>query len=300
MANFILLMVCLMLGMVFRRTGILPAQTPKVLNSIIIYISLPAITLLYLHDFRFSAEIVLPVIMPWIYFGISYLIFTRLGKHFRWDRKTTGVMILLGGLGNTSFVGLPMIEVFWGKGGIPIGLMIDQFGSFLVLSTFGIIIASKYSGSFGAEESLFKKVLTFPPFLSIIGAFILMPVEYPEIMKVILERLGMTLSPLALMSVGYQLHFEKRGGIRRELITGLAVKLIMLPAIIFLLYRLVLDSGSMVYRVTVFEAAMPPMITAAIVATEYGLNSKLANLLVGIGIIAAFMTLSIWYGVLLI
>jgi predicted permease len=45
--------------------------------------------------------------------------------------------------------------------------------------------------------------------LSIIGAFILMPVEYPEIMKVILERLGMTLSPLALMSVGYQLHFER-------------------------------------------------------------------------------------------
>jgi hypothetical protein len=68
----------------------------KVLNSIILYISLPAITLLYLHDFRFSAEIVLPVIMPWIYFGIFNLIFTRLGKHFRWDRKTTGVMILLG------------------------------------------------------------------------------------------------------------------------------------------------------------------------------------------------------------
>lgn len=295
MANFILLMVCLILGMIFRKTGIFPENSSKVLNSIIIYISLPAITILYLHSFKFTAGIILPVLMPWIFFGVAYLIFSKLGEYFHWEKKTIGVLTLVCGLGNTSFVGLPMIEVFFGTEGIPIGLMIDQLGSFLVLSTFGIVAADKYSGKFGEERSLFKKVLTFPPFISIIVAIVLIPVEYPQLVVTILERLGMTLSPLALLSVGYQLHFDRIGEIRKELIAGLVLKLVVFPAIIFLLYWILLDRGSMLFKVTVFEAAMPPMITAAIVATEYELNPKLANLLVGIGIIAAFGTLSLWY-----
>jgi len=288
--------------MLFRRTGVLPENSPKVLNSVIIYVSLPALTILYLHTFKFTAGIILPVLMPWIFFGIAYVVFTRLGSYFHWDKTTIGVLILVCGLGNTSFVGLPMIEVFLGKKGIPMGLMIDQFGSFLVLSTFGIFIAHKYSpigNGEGHAGSVLKKILTFPPFISIIVAVALLPVEYPKLLIVILDRLGMTLSPLALLSVGYQLHFGKIGEIKKELATGLILKLILFPAIIFLIYRVFMDPGDLLFKVTVFEAAMPPMITAAIVATEYELNPKLANLLVGAGIIAAFITLSLWSSVLI-
>ncbi|HNE83258.1 MAG TPA: AEC family transporter, partial [bacterium] len=45
----------------------------------------------------------------------------------------------------------------------------------------------------------------------------------------------------------------------------------------------------------IFEAAMPPMITAAILATEHDLRPELASLMVGIGIIVSMFTLPFWW-----
>ena len=237
--------------------------------------------------------------MPYIIFGMAYFVFNKIGHHYKIDKKTIGCLILVCGLGNTSFLGLPMIEVFFGSGGIPIGLIIDQLGSFLVLSTLGILTADYYSGKISSEEiSIFKKVMTFPPFLSIIIALVLIPVDYPDVVTNILEKLGMTLSPLALLSVGYQLKFDKVGLIKHKLALGIVFKLILFPTVIYFLYSIFMNNDNLVFKITVFEAAMPPMITAAIVASDYDLNPKLANLLVGVGIIFSFITLSIWYLIL--
>ena len=56
--------------------------------------------------------------------------------------------MLVGGLANTSFVGLPMIEAFYGTADLPIGILIDQLGTYLVLSTLGIAVAAYYGGRY--------------------------------------------------------------------------------------------------------------------------------------------------------
>jgi predicted permease len=48
-------------------------------------------------------------------------------------------------------------------------------------------------------------------------------------------------------------------------------------------------------QVTLFEAAMPPMITAAIVAAEHDLDPPLVNLMVAVGLIVSFFTLTGWW-----
>ena len=45
---------------------------------------------------------------------------------------------------------------------------------------------------------------------------------------------------------------------------------------------------------TLFEAAMPPMLGGSIVAIRYGLDAKLISLMVGVGTVAAFVTLRAW------
>jgi malate permease and related proteins len=56
--------------------------------------------------------------------------------------------------------------------------------------------------------------------------------------------------------------------------------------------------GISAFQVTVFEAAMAPMITGSIVAQEYGLDGELAALLVGVGIPISFLTLWAWFHLL--
>jgi hypothetical protein len=47
--------------------------------------------------------------------------------------------------------------------------------------------------------------------------------------------------------------------------------------------------------IAVFEAGMPPMVTAGALAVVAGMESELAIALVGVGIIASFATLPILY-----
>jgi hypothetical protein len=53
-----------------------------------------------------------------------------------------------------------------------------------------------------------------------------------------------------------------------------------------------------VLSVTVFEAAMGPMIGASIVAMDHELDPPLVTLMVGLGIPLSFITLPVWWQVL--
>lgn len=79
---------------------------------------------------------------------------------------------------------------------------------------------------------------------------------------------------------------------------GLIHKLLLIPFIIFLVYHWILGldpEQNLIFKVSVMEAAMAPMITSSIIATNYNLRPKLASLLVGIGIPLSFLTLTGWY-----
>ena len=83
-----------------------------------------------------------------------------------------------------------------------------------------------------------------------------------------------------------------------DMAVGLVFKLIFAPSVLYLFYLIMTRERGLTFDVTIFEAAMPPMITAAIVAAEYNLNKELAAMLVGIGILLSFFTLTGWWMVL--
>ncbi|HLU86198.1 MAG TPA: AEC family transporter, partial [Taishania sp.] len=107
-----------------------------------------------------------------------------------------------------------------------------------------------------------------------------------------------TTTPLALVSVGFQLQINKRSKHWSFLILGLVFKLIIVPAVIYLLYKVIFQKDGIDIDVCIMEAAMAPMITASIVASSYGLKPKLSNMMIGIGIPVSFITLAVWYFIL--
>ena len=295
MSNIILLAVCLLAGIGLRRTGRFPAPTPAALNGFIIHISLPALTILHIHNLAIDSSLLLTATMAWLLFGAAWLIFGVAGKLFDLDRKTTGALILVAGLGNTSFVGLPMIEAYYGKEFLGIGIIADQLGSFMVLSTLGILAATLHSSGDVTPRQMARKILLFPPFQALILALLLRPVVFPEWSVQILQKLGSTLTPLALDSVGFQLQFGGMRQVLKPLSAGLAYKLLLGPALIFLLYSGIIGATGTVTQVTIFEAAMAPMITAGIIAIDHDLRPELVGMLVGIGIPLSFITLHAWH-----
>ena len=295
MPNLILLIVCFLLGVLLRRMGRLPEATPSVLNGFIINVSLPALTLLYVHELPIDRSLAYPTAMAWVLFGLGVVFFVTLGRAAGWSRGTVGGLILVGGLANTSFLGLPMIEAFYGEAHLGLGILIDQLGTYMVLSTLGILIAVTYAAGAASPAAIASKILKFPPFQAVVLALLLKPFDYPDGLEVVLGKLGATLAPLALVSVGYQVRLAELRGRIAALSAGLAFKLVMGPALILGLFTGALGAGGTIIQVTIFEAAMAPMIGGSIVAIEHKLDPPLVTLMVGIGIPLSFLTLPLWW-----
>src|SRR5690554_8081123 len=71
--------------------------------------------LYYLPKIELGWDLLLPASVAWIAFGLSYLLFTFLGKMYGWSKKLIGCLIITAGLGNTSFVGIPVIQALYGE-----------------------------------------------------------------------------------------------------------------------------------------------------------------------------------------
>lgn len=270
------------------------------LNSFVINISLSALALFYIPKINLDASVIFPVSIAWMNIGLAWLFFHFLGKKLGWSNALIGAVIMCAGFGNTSFVGIPVIHALYGEEGIKTVILVDQPGSFVALSTAGIAVANFYSGQHSSTLNILKKIIRFPPFLAFSLAVLLniFQIQIHEELDLVLSKLGATTVPLALVSVGSQLRMEKPRKYSKPLLLGLLFKLILFPLIIFLLYFILLKQSGDTVEISLMEAAMAPMITAAIIASAHNLEPKLCNLFIGIGIPVSFITLMIWYGVL--
>lgn len=300
MSNLILLFVCLIIGIVLKKSKIIPENFHTSLNAFVINISLSAFSLYYISKIELNSSVIYPVLVVWIGIFAAILFFAGLGKIFGWKSSLIGALIMCAGFGNTSFVGIPLIQAMYGEEGLKTVMLVDQPG-FVALSTVGILVANFYSGS---KDSLLKhlsKILKFPPFIAFVIALLLniFSIEIPKDFDEVLMKLGATTVPLALVSVGSQMQWkkiEKKEGF--HLFIGLLFKLVLLPLIILVIYKYIFHQSGDVIDICILEAAMAPMITAAIIASAHDLEPKFCNLMVAVGIPVSLITVGIWHLIL--
>jgi predicted permease len=296
MSRFAMLMICLVAGTLLRRAGRVGDNAHQALNAVIVHLALPAVTLRTLHGFAFDAEHLLPVLMPWVPFAIGAILFWAIGRALGLTRAQVGALTLVGGFGNTSFVGLPMIEALQGREGLGLGLLIDQLGSYLALSTLGVAAAAWYAvGPHVGARDMAHRIATFPPVIALVMVLALRPLPLAPALDQALARIGDTLAPLALLSAGMQLRLDALSEHARALALGLSYKLVLAPALAVTALWLAGAAPDTTTQVSVIEAAMPPMIGAGIVAAQANLAPRLVSLMVGVGIPLGLMTACGWH-----
>ncbi len=293
----VLLVVSLLVGLMLQRLKAIPGNTHVALNSYVIYVALPALALIHVPRIELQTELLFPVATAWILFLTAIPVVLMAARRFRWSRQTTGCLILTAGLGNTAFLGYPVIEALYGADGVQVALLVDQPGTFVATSTLGIVVAGIFSEGRKRKREVARNVLTFPPFIVFFLALLMniSGLQARGIPLEVLEVFAATLTPIALISIGLQLKISGAGVELRPLALGLLYKLMLAPALIFGLYVVIFGQSGLMIQVSIMQAAMPPMITGSIIAATYGLNSRLAALMAGVGVPVAIVTLAFWY-----
>jgi len=299
MENFIIIISLLLIGILLKRIPAFSSETGNVLNLFVIYVSLPALVLIKIPELSLDSDIIVPMIMPWVMLFFSGTLVLFLSKFLKWDRAITGCLLLVIPLGNTSFLGIPMVKVFFGEQAVPYALLYDQLGSFLALAIYGSFILAFYGMEEGevTVKKILKKVISFPPFIALILAFVFKTLPYPPVIESLLDMLAATLIPLVMIVVGFQLTLRLDKNALSPLGIGLSIKLIIAPLVALLLCKILGLEGESV-QVSIFEAGMPPMVSAGALAILAKLSPSLTAGLVGLGIILSFLTLPVLHQLL--
>ena len=286
MANLVLLFICLVAGIMLRHYRLVPAKSHGLLNQLLVCLFIPAITLLHIPETTFNAYFFLPIITPWVIYAAALLFYNFYATKNKIKKADTGRLILTGGISSISFVGFPIFEMLYGKQGLEAGIMMSQAGTFLICSTLGIITAGWYGAEKVTLRSMVTNILKFPPFIAFLIAIILNLLHYrhPVIIREVLEKLSSPFSVVALVSVGLQIELSKNVFNDKLLIAGLFFKLIIAPALIFIIMLLFFGRFGMMQEICVLGAAIGSMNTAAILVYRFNLNETLASKMVAIGI----------------
>ena len=284
-------------GMLFRRLNFLPKDAHKGINAWILYLAMPAVSFTYLPHIKWSADLLFPMLAPVVMFFGAWVYFRFYSAHSSISKPTIAGLTLAGGISNASFLGFPMVAAFYSEKDIAIAVICDQVG-FTLLATVGIALAINASQEQRPSPKLFfKKILSFPAFWSCTLALILPRYINISPLDPFFAKLAGTVAPLALFSIGLQLKFKGYKQELKRISVTLFYKLMIAPAI-GILIALAFHLRGIITQVTIFEMAMPPLMSAGIVADQYKLNPQLANLVVGIGLLVGIATASCWWLVL--
>jgi hypothetical protein len=296
MHGWLLVATCLLAGAVLRRRGFTPEATAG-LNRYVLVLAVPALALQAIPRLDLDASLLRAALGPWVVFAAALVVWPMVGPRFGWSSRTIGCLILVTGLGNTAFVGYPIVRSLYGEAGLRVAVLVDQVGSFLAFSTAGVWVAQRYGPRSGSP----RRVWAFPPFVALcVGLLGHAAPPLGQILRAaspVLEPIAGSLVPVALVSVGTQIP-QRWPRLSAALGLGLAQKMVVAPAVVAALLW-PFQPWTLTEQVTIVQCGMPPMVTAAILATEHDLDAELGAELIGYGIPVALGTTwltQLWLG----
>lgn len=296
-AALLLILAMLALGQLAGRLRAVPEGTAEVLHRFVLLVCLPALVLVQLRGLQFDRQTLLLALLPWAWVAVSVGLVLLLARLAGWSREVRACLLLTVPLGNTAFLGYPMIEGLLGHDALKHAVVYDQLGSFLILSTYAVSLASVYrAGQRPPAGELLRRVLTYPAFVALVIG--LLPIPWPAPALVVLQRVADCLVPLVLFAIGLQLRFRLPPGHGSALGAALLLKL-GIGAALALAVCLLFGAPDAVRNVAVLQAGMPVMVTAAALAIEAKLAPALAAAQVGLGVLLALAWLPLlawWLG----
>lgn len=323
MEHLLAIGLCLVAGVALRQLAgrnkpglggaIDPDGLARALNAFAITVPLPALVLRQLVTLELHPTLLLPALVPWALLALSAGLVLLAARLRAWDRATTGALLLVVPLGNTSFLGLPLVEAWLGADALTPAILYDQAGSFVALALYGSLVVARYARTSAAAgpsppstpgspsahaplaaspRAVAARLVRFPPFVAFVLALGLAPIlpdGLPPALDAALALVAASLVPAVIVAVGLQWRLALPASRRGALIFALTVKLAVTPLAAWLLV-VALGASGLAADATILEAAMGPMITAGALATAAGLAPDLVAAVIGYGTVASLGT----------
>lgn len=280
-----------LLGWLLSSLRPIPPVVVASADKYVLRFALPALILGKLSTVEINADLALPIVVAWsLIIGSAALIVT-VCRVLAVDNKVTGALLLVAVLGNTSFLGLEMVQSLLGADHMPSAIAFDQLGTFLGLSLWGSFVASRFGAGEIGWRPVARRLLHFIPFLAVLASIPLRAVDMPDVVYTFLDGVGRTLAPVAMGALGLRFTVRVSRDVAYPALLGLCVKMLVMPGAVYVVATLVGSTHDLAWSASILQAAAPPMVTAGVVAVAAGLSEDVVAFMVGIGTLVAFVSI---------
>lgn len=260
--------------------------------------------------FKLVAEARFPAVLPWgywlAYFGGMALCWT-LAVFFarRFFDATPGAAVIAGlstGQANTVMIGIPVILKAYGEAAaLPIALLIAvNLPITMTVATLMLEGARARGGGLEVWRRLAVALATHPILVGVLAgvAVNLLGARPPATVQAVIDLLAGLALPGGLIALGLSL---ARHGVRDHLGLGLtvtALRLLVHPAIAFVVAGVILQLPPVWTGTAVLFAAMPAGINAYLFANRYGEGEGLSSTAIALSTFLALFSTVLWLRVL--
>jgi predicted permease len=280
-----------LLGWLVKTIRPVPVVVTAWADKYVLQVALPAVIIAKISTVSFDADVVLPIAVAWSVMFVAIVAVLIASRILKWNRSITGALLLVGVLGNTSFLGLGMVESLLGADHLASAIAYDQVGTFVGLALWGSFIASTYGAGEGGWRPVLKRLSRFGPFLALLASLVFRVIDLPDGVYSILNGVGKTVAPVAMCALGLRFTLSVSRSVQVPALFGLISKMAVLPGLVYVVAVLVGSPHDLAWSTSILQAAAPPMVTAGVVAVGAGLSAELVAFMVGVGTLVSFVSL---------
>ena len=250
------------------------------LMAFVLWVVMPIAVFFNLAAVRFDASIGLGLVFAYASIAATLALAYALGTYvLKLPRPAVGALMAVAVFGNTGYLGLPFNATLFGFDGIATAVVYDVLVSSALLVTVGFSIGAAFGTIADRPRDRVRVFFTRnPPLWATIDGLLAPSVLAPDWAVDASRVLVFAILPIGFFAVGVTLAREAEVGaakfpppLSRPVITGIALKLALVPGVLICLSALIADVPE-TYPV---QAAMPTGINTILIADAYGLDRAL-------------------------
>ncbi len=271
--QMILLFGLMGVGYVCNKTGVLDEVANAKLSSFLLKAALPATILnsaIAQSDLERSVVLYTMVVAVGV-FLVTPAMSLVLTKVFHLD-PTYQLML---NYSNLAFMGFPIIGGVFGADCIFYGAVFLMVFNLHIFS-FGVMTLQKEGNDL---KSMLKKLCN-PGILSAVLAFliVMLHLKVPAQLTTIISGLGSVTTPMAMIVIGSQLGQVNLLKVltKKELYLMAAFKLVVYPAVVYLLLSLILGPDDIITKISTILVGLPVAGNVTMLCSEYGGDTSLS------------------------
>lgn len=287
----------IVLGYILKQIGLFTDEFCRVGNKYVFLVALPVLlfrdiaqTNLY-EDFELSFVLYCAGVTTLVFLGVWFL-----AAHILKDKSLVGAFAQASVRSSAAILGIAFVENMYGNAGLAPLMIVSAVPLFNIYSV--IILTFSANGGqhgTGAIRKACINVLKNPIIIGIVLGlpFSLLRIEIPTIPLKMIESVGATATPLALLVVGAGFEGTKALAKIKPTLWATAIKLVFLP-VVFLPLAVALGLQNAELVAVLIMLGSPTTVSCYVMATNMGNDGELSTSIIVLTTLLSSVTLTGW------